>query len=179
MCVMLIWILKWLTDNSLVRTILSVGDGSSGRVIGPRQPATRSVTLVQKKCWPHSPLPTNLSVVTLPSSYWFLLFILALSLWICFIMSDDKITAFGGRISVDRPDFYCTPTESYGVLGWIETGIMILAGIAGVISLFPVAGTSTMAQTLVKARLGMGTWVASPINDFFSLSLSLTLIFNW
>lgn len=70
----------------------------------------------------------------------------------------QQVSAFGGRITIDKPDFYFSPTESYGILGWVETGIMIVAGIAGVISLFASSiGTQGLRQRLVKARLGEGS----------------------
>lgn len=49
--------------------------------------------------------------------------------------SKKTISAFGGRIQVERPDFYFTPTESYGVLGWIETAIKVIASICAIITL--------------------------------------------
>lgn len=49
--------------------------------------------------------------------------------------SKKTISAFGGRIQVERPDFYFTPTESYGTLGWIETVIKVIAAICAIITL--------------------------------------------
>ena len=69
----------------------------------------------------------------------------------------SQVSAFGGRITIDKPDFYFSPTESYGILGWVETAIMIVAGIAGVISLFSNPNANGLKQKLVDARLGEGT----------------------
>lgn len=69
----------------------------------------------------------------------------------------SQVSAFGGRITIDKPDFYFSPTESYGILGWVETGIMVLAGVAGVISLFTTPNANELGQRIVSARLGEGT----------------------
>ena len=69
----------------------------------------------------------------------------------------SQVSAFGGRITIDKPDFYFSPTESYGILGWVETGIMVLAGVAGVISLFTTPNANELGQRIVGARLGEGT----------------------
>lgn len=66
----------------------------------------------------------------------------------------SQVSAFGGRITIDKPDFYFSPTESYGILGWVETGIMVLAGVAGVISLFTTPNANELGQRIVSARLG-------------------------
>jgi hypothetical protein len=87
----------------------------------------------------------------------------------------SQISAFGGRITVDKPDFYFSPTESYGVLGWVETGIMILAGIAGVISLFSNPSTQGIKEKLIPSRLGQGS---SCVFSRLFLPVALTLTLN-
>lgn len=68
-----------------------------------------------------------------------------------------EVSAFGNSITIDKPDFYFSPTETYGILGWVETAIMILAGASGVISLLDTnPNTVGIAQRLVKSRLGEG-----------------------
>lgn len=90
----------------------------------------------------------------------------------------SQISAFGGRITIDKPDFYFSPTESYGVLGWVETAILIVSGIIGVLSLLWKTPTTTnLSSTLVKSRLGCGTLEKRPFLACFSLGLSSDPLF--
>jgi heme/copper-type cytochrome/quinol oxidase subunit 4 len=97
----------------------------------------------------------------------------------------SQVSAFGGRITIDKPDFYFSPTESYGILGWVETAIMIVAGIAGVISLFSNPNANGLKQKLVDARLGevivigilLAWYLVVPVLRFFEGEL-FAIIFS-
>lgn len=97
----------------------------------------------------------------------------------------SQVSAFGGRITIDKPDFYFSPTESYGVLGWVETAIMIVAGIIGVIALFwKTPESNKLKEVLVKSRLGCGTYppsqnvVSLRSTPFFPALTPLTLFLS-
>lgn len=51
--------------------------------------------------------------------------------------NKKTISAFGGRLQVERPDFYFAPSKTYGILGWIET---IIKGLAGIIAIVTITG---------------------------------------
>lgn len=89
----------------------------------------------------------------------------------------SQISAFGGRITVDKPDFYFSPTESYGILGWMETAIMILAGVAGVISLFNNPSTDGIAQRVTGSHLGEGSFVLFLSSFFIILNIDTAITF--
>lgn len=68
--------------------------------------------------------------------------------------NKKTISAFGGRIQVERPDFYFSPSKSYGLLGWIETIIKTIAGIIGIITITGISIGAPISRYVNGLRMG-------------------------